>query len=164
MICGNCKNHHKHVAAVRACYEFDRRRPGADPFDVPASAPKPIVRDDWNLIPASKYALVNERGELEFYEVDSPKRGKWAGYKFVKRLYGAPGTWREVDLRGTAGTGVLRRILTDKFSDLTGEKAGAEAAALRFARRFTVCAVCSSPLSDPISITRGLGPICAGRF
>ena len=39
-----------------------------------------------------------------------------------------------------------------------------EAAAVRYSKHFTVCAVCGSPLSDPESMERGLGPVCAERF
>jgi hypothetical protein len=139
-----------------------------DPWDCaePSASPAPLpTRVDPKAVPASNYALVNERGEVEFYGVDVPTRGKWKGFRFVTRLYGAPGTWREVSLRGGASLAVLARIALDAFQDETrGAVAGPLAGALRYSREFTRCAACSSPLSDPESITRGLGPVCANRF
>jgi hypothetical protein len=185
IICGRCAERHSSVAQVKACYSTVegftsarlstiRRETAAptlsrpDPFDCAEPdaverRPAPLV--DPKTVPASNYALVNERGEIEFYGVDVPSKGKWEDFRFVKRLYGAPGTWREVDLRGGAGRAVLARITQDSYADETrGLVAGPLASALRYSRFFTRCAACSSPLSDPESIARGLGPVCAGRF
>lgn len=38
------------------------------------------------------------------------------------------------------------------------------AAAIAYGKEFGQCAVCGRELSDPVSIERGIGPICAGKF
>jgi hypothetical protein len=175
IICGRCKERHSSVAQVRACYAGAQATPVAsavrtapatiDPFDCaePRDTSPPAV--DPKEIPASHYALANERGEVEFYAVDVPSKGKWEGFRFVERLYGAPGTWREVKLRGAAAMAVLARIIRDSYTDeARGVLSGPLASAVRYSRTFTACAACSSPLSDPESIARGLGPVCARRF
>jgi hypothetical protein len=150
------------------CRDEARAAALPDPFDIATVVTPPPVQYptvDTKAVPASNYALENERGDVEFYRVDVPSKGKWEGFRFVERLYGAPGTWREVKLRGSAGIAVLARILEDTYTDETrGPLTGPVAAALRFSRTFTRCAACSSPLSDPASIAEGLGPVCATRF
>ena len=37
-------------------------------------------------------------------------------------------------------------------------------AAVAYGKKFGSCAVCARTLSDPVSVERGIGPICAGRF
>jgi hypothetical protein len=39
-----------------------------------------------------------------------------------------------------------------------------EQAAIAYGKKFGSCAICSRELSDPVSIERGIGPICYGRF
>jgi hypothetical protein len=171
IICGRCKERHSTVTQVRACHSSVLP---IDPFDAPfdssiggarAIGTRPGLTVDPTRVPASNYALENKRGDVEFYRVDVPSKGKWEGFRFVERLYGAPGAWREVKVRGVDGVAVLARILDDTYTDETrGELHGPVAAALRFSRTFTRCAACSSPLSDPASIAEGLGPVCAARF
>lgn len=37
-------------------------------------------------------------------------------------------------------------------------------AVVKFGRKFGRCSVCSRPLTDPVSIQRAIGPICAQKF
>lgn len=39
-----------------------------------------------------------------------------------------------------------------------------QAAAIAYGKKFGKCAICARELSDPESVERGIGPICAGRF
>jgi hypothetical protein len=39
-----------------------------------------------------------------------------------------------------------------------------KAAAIAYGKEFGVCSVCGRELSDPESVERGIGPICADRF
>jgi hypothetical protein len=38
------------------------------------------------------------------------------------------------------------------------------AAAIAYGKQFGECAICARELTDPVSIERGIGPICAGKF
>ena len=115
-------------------------------------------------VPASRYALDNGAGSLDFVQVDRPTKGRWAGRTFVERLIGSPGDFRKVRLPRDAQQDFLARIAADRFEDAGRSLAGSEAAAVRFSRHFTVCAACLSPLTDDDSRARGLGPVCAKRF
>lgn len=124
---------------------------------------------DFSGIPESHYAIVDD-GITQFFRVIIGKK-KWDGYRFVERLIGAPGDWRKVKVPPAQSAHILARIDSDKFNDVgewsDGEDnwlEGPKAAAVRYSRRFTCCAACNAPLSDPDSITRGLGPVCAARY
>jgi hypothetical protein len=126
----------------------------------PAREARPV---EFPEVPAARYALPGAAG-WEFYKVDRPTKGKWAGYLFVKRLYGSPGDFREVRVGRSEVATVMADIVAATYRDGERELAGAEAAAVAFSREHGVCAACLAPLTDPESIARGLGPICAGRF
>lgn len=103
------------------------------------------------VVPDSYYALDTPAG-LHFYKVKTGK-GKWAGFQFVTRLIGHPGDFLETPVKGANRMATLKLIAIDP-----------KEAAIRFSREYTVCAVCGSPLTDPESMERGLGPVCAERF
>lgn len=141
--CGNCKQTHESVAQVRECCLAAAPAP-AEAYQSAVLATKPV--------PESKYALDID-GEVEFFEVKRPSKGKWAGWVFVDRLVGHPGDWMRYPVKGAAKSEILRQIGQDP-----------KEAALRYSREFTVCSCCGSPLSDPESRARGFGPDCALRF
>jgi hypothetical protein len=89
----------------------------------------------------------------------APDTGKNAGAVYVK------------DDEGT----YLGKIANDKFQksyDCSEDRAKAvlaacadpEQAAIAFGKEFGVCSICSRTLTDPDSIERGIGPICADNF
>lgn len=154
--CGNCKREGQSIEHIRSCYAAARSGVTTAP-EVTGLAKK--YAEDFkpmafmNTLPASCYALETPEG-LKFYEIQIGKAGtKWDGYRFVSHLVGAPGQWRKFPVKGKAREELLAEISVD-----------ARAAAVRYSRHFTVCAVCGSPLSDPESVARGLGPVCAQRF
>lgn len=114
---------------------------------------KPMAIAEDNYIPASCYALDTPAG-LHFYRVKYGKKGgKWETFAFVERMIGHPGDFLYTPVKGANRMAVLKLIRIDPRE-----------AAVRFSREYTVCAVCGSPLTDPESMERGLGPICAERF
>jgi hypothetical protein len=36
--------------------------------------------------------------------------------------------------------------------------------AARYGAQFGICCVCAAPLTDPVSVAAGIGPICSGRY
>jgi len=115
-------------------------------------------------VPAARYALPGADGAWEFYQVDKPTKGKWSGYTFVKRLYGSPGDFAQVRISRRDARDILARISEAEYRDAERALRGPEAAAVAFSREHGVCAACLAPLTDPVSIATGLGPICRGRF
>lgn len=103
-------------------------------------------------MPEGRYALQDNDGVWSFFQVDKPTTGRWAGYTFIKRLIGAPGQYRKEPLQATVRYTILDRIEADPKQAMTD-----------YGLHSGVCGMCSSPLSDPDSLARGLGPICAGK-
>lgn len=146
--CAKCKSVGVDVAHVKACFGV-----GVAPHQAFA---QPERTTQWvgRAVPDSDYAIIPEDGVVQFYRVKRGKKGsRWDGFVFVSRLYGAPGDWRTVPVRGGLKTMVLAVLGQDP-----------QAAAVAFSREHGVCACCGSPLSDPESIALGLGPICVKRF
>lgn len=162
------------------CFDFDADGTWVCTFGgglvIPAEMPAPAISEGearleapiktWktNEIPAGRYALAMDAGTM-FIEVQVGKKGsKWAGMRFAKHLVGAPGDFVKYPIRGAKGIAMLELIATDFYIDGDRTLAGPEAAAVRFSREFTCCAKCLAPLSDPISVATGLGPVCRKAF
>lgn len=160
--CGNCHETNQTVEHVKTCYKqryttlastpvvasgFAKTYAEARDFQPMATATK--APD----VPDSHYAIETAQG-LVFYRVRTgKKKDKWEGFQFVDRLTGAPGDWRSTPVMKGDRHAVLNALSQDP-----------KAAAVRYSHEFTQCAVCGSPLSDPVSREMGLGPICAKRF
>lgn len=106
---------------------------------------------EWTM-PAGRYALHWEKDGWSFYQVNKPITGRWKGYTFIVRLIGAPGDYRQVQMG--------RR---DREEALAAIQEDPKAAAVDFGRETKTCFRCHSPLTDPDSIARSMGPICAGK-
>lgn len=100
-------------------------------------------------IPAGYYAVKSATGnnDLDFYVIDAPTEGKWAGYMFVKRVIGGRPVQR---VRNPEATDVLARILA----------AGVEASAVLYGTEIGRCYVCNRTLTDELSRDLGIGPHC----
>jgi hypothetical protein len=130
--------------------------------------------DNWPEVPAGRYALYDagpddvpgaysyvdrqdlvkpSYGQWRFYQVDKPNEGRWNGYTFVKILIGAPGAYRKENLDADRRVSIMRRIEEDP-----------QKAMIDYGQQSGVCGRCSSPLTDPESLARGIGPICAGKM
>lgn len=122
-------------------------------------------------VPAGRYALLEggddamswsavDRQDLVkfkeptvvFYQVDRPTEGRYKGRTFVKRLIGAPGSYRKEPVRGMREARVLQAIAKDPRE-----------ASLRYGKESRVCGVCHSPLTTEASRARGIGPVCASK-
>lgn len=101
-------------------------------------------------IPAGKYAVKGADGTIDFYQVDRPKTGKWAGFVFTKLLVGSIGDWREQRLNRQHRDSVEAKIAAD-----------VQGAAALFGRTAKRCSHCTSPLSDVQSRCAGYGQTCA---
>jgi hypothetical protein len=108
-------------------------------------------------MPAGRYALqgssAESASEWRFYEVTKPTEGRWSGYTFIKRLIGAPGAYRKIDIAMHERMKLLDRIEADP-----------KQAMVDYGLQSGVCGKCHSPLSDPVSLERGIGPICFGKL
>lgn len=110
----------------------------------------PKAEGEKDNVPAGRYAITGEDGTTDFYRVDKPESGKWAGWTFVKIQLG--GDYQRLSQANQKS--VLAKI----------EAAGPKEAAIRYGRELGHCAMCGSELTNPDSIEAGIGPICAEKF
>lgn len=128
---------------------------------------------DMAKVPAGRYALLwatyhepKENGrvvnadiatgytthEWKFFEVQDGK-GRWAGVQFVKRLIGAPGDYQKANVNRDDARRIAERIAKDPQKAMTD-----------YGLQSGVCGRCSSPLTDPESLARGIGPVCIQKL
>lgn len=100
-------------------------------------------------LPKMHYALEEQDG-WHFYRIDQPKKGKWAGFTFID-AQASSDYWPIKSLDRKAD--ILRRIV----------ERGAEQAASDYGHQIGKCGICSRTLTNPESIERGIGPVCAGN-
>jgi hypothetical protein len=156
--CGHCHNVHATLSEVKACSQSTHQAIFVASATLQASAalPSKPMATAKVTVPDSKYALRDLAGAsnaVTFFEVKTPSKGKWAGFTFVTRLVGHPGSFVQYPVKGAAKAIVLQKIAEDP-----------KAAAFLFADEFSVCARCLSPLTDDHSRAMGLGPTCAEAF
>jgi len=75
----------------------------------------------------------------------------WKDRVFLDQLHGAPGSFNKTQLTKAQEVAVASLIKADPL-----------AAGLLFSQKYTVCARCSSELTDDRSIDTGYGPTCRG--
>jgi hypothetical protein len=112
----------------------------------PARSPIFPHEDD---VPAGRYAI-EEGGVLKFFVVDRPTEGHWAGWVFLK-IQASDETYRIKD----------RARCEFIYKAIAHDPA---AASRRYGIELGHCGVCGRTLTDPESIARGIGPVCAGRM
>jgi len=111
---------------------------------------KAATDSKWSM-PEGRYAL-HVNGEVWFFEVNKPTQGRWKGYTFIKRLIGSPGAYRKLPMQAGERNKYLAKIDADP-----------KAAAILFGKESKTCFRCHSPLTDPDSLARSMGPVCAGK-
>ena len=98
-------------------------------------------------VPAGRYALVHPvRSIVEFFVVDKPEDGKWAGRTFVKQQASDD----KYPVKGARRSEVLARIAEDPH-----------AAMIRYGHELGRCGRCGRTLTDEVSRAMGIGPDCA---
>lgn len=103
-------------------------------------------------VPAGHYATASRTGnnDLDFWRVDRPTQGQWAGRTFVKRVIGGHEDQR-VNLTETRAA--LEAILA----------AGLEEASRAYGQSIGRCGRCNRSLTDETSRAYGIGPDCRSK-
>lgn len=111
-----------------------------------------FARDGFTDVPAGHYAVPSLTGnnDLDFFRVDRPYEGRWAGRVFVKRVIG-----------GRPNSPVRGRTYTEAL--LAIRAAGAAEAARRYAQELGRCSRCNRHLTDETSRAYGMGPECRSK-
>ena len=105
--------------------------------------PKATVETDG--VAEGRYAVISEAGITEFFKVDAPSEGKWAGYVFVKQQASDD----LFPVKGARKADILARIAADPD------------ALARYGQELGVCGRCGRTLTDEVSRAMGIGPECA---
>lgn len=99
-------------------------------------------------IPAGYYATAREHGnDLDFWLVQKPQEGQWAGRTFIKRILG-----------GHEPTRITFNVQLDAARAIRRD--GFEKAAKMFAEKLGRCYRCGRTLTDETSRSLGIGPDC----
>jgi hypothetical protein len=100
-------------------------------------------------VPEGHYAIPSATGnnDLDFFRVDRPTEGKWAGYTFLKRVVGGK---PDLPVARNQRAEVLQRIVD----------AGVDAARKQYADAIGRCWKCNRHLTDETSRALGIGPEC----
>lgn len=139
---------------VLNCWRAELVRNAPKP-DAPTAAPAPKApgsSSDFPEVPEGHYAVTSATGnnDLDFYRVDRPTEGEWAGRVFVKRMIGGH---PDMPVRGSEGKLALARILA----------AGPAEAAVLYGQKIGKCHRCNRSLTDKTSRDLGIGPECRKR-
>lgn len=102
-------------------------------------------------VAAGRYALEDD-GQVAFFQVDRPTKGRWAGATFLTRL------------SGENHEPIRRRQQPALFNDVIAAiAADPEAAARRYGHYRNECGYCRHGLTDQFSRFFGVGPVCARK-
>jgi hypothetical protein len=117
---------------------------------------KPQVKKSKWIVPAEipdgRYAITKNK-VWTFFRVVTRNAGEPTEQRFVQKVLGSPGDFRYVRV-----TTEEWRLAIDTIRDDPGTYA------TLFGLKVGVCGICGSPLTDPDSIARGIGPICAQKY
>jgi Family of unknown function (DUF6011) len=120
-------------------------------YAIRKSAPK-VQTSNLPEVPEGYYAVPSRTGnnDLDFFSVDRPSEGRWAGYVFVKRVIGGH---VDTPVRGSEARLALEAII----------EFGIEEAGVLYGREIGRCYVCNRTLTDDLSREMGIGPVCRDR-
>lgn len=108
-------------------------------------------------VPSGRYAASDDNGVTRFFKIDNVEDGKWAKWVFVKIMASATEYRQGAQKPNQVYNGKSLHALTEIATD-------PKAASIRYGQELGVCGVCGRTLTDPASISKGIGPICEGRF
>lgn len=124
----------------------------------------PSKSEDWRqaAIPTGYYATPSLTGnqDYDFWKVDSPTEGKWAGYTFVKRVIGGHD---DQDIPRDS----KKKVSSERVIKATQREAiaaimlmGVEESGVLFSTELKYCRRCGIHLTDETSRAIGMGPTC----
>jgi hypothetical protein len=105
-------------------------------------------------IPAGYYATPSRTGsnDVDFWKVERPEDGKYAGWTFVKRVLGG----------GSSGQTRVTRIhmIEQRAAIAAIARHGTEESRMMYAVKMQRCTDCNRDLTDDLSRSRGKGNTC----
>lgn len=117
----------------------------------------PVDGIDLRPVPSGYYAAEDEEGVLRFFKIDNVEKGRWEGWIFVKVMASDELYRQGMQRPGQAYSGKSQHAVS-----LIAQEP--QEASSRYGHEIGVCGVCGRTLTDPESIERGIGPVCAQKF
>jgi hypothetical protein len=150
--CGSSGHSHDTLTELKVCQGVlpaSGSGPGYPRPAAPAPAACMSFRELADAVPAGWFAVPSATGsnDLDFFQVDKPKDGKWKGYAFVSRIIGGHDPQ---PVRGRAAAQALTAILRE----------GIEKAMGTYGQKIGRCGDCNRSLTDELSRQIGRGPVC----
>lgn len=120
--------------------------------EIPAKIDVARVMDRYTEIPVGHYATLSLTGhnDFDFWRVDRPEQGTYAGRTFVKRIVGGK---PDLNVSRTTKFAALDAILDE----------GIENTARRYGHELGRCSRCNRRLTDQLSREYGMGPECRSK-
>jgi hypothetical protein len=117
--------------------------------EIPDKVDVKAVMDRYSEIPRGHYATLSLTGhnDFDFWRVDRPEQGTYAGRTFVKRIVGGK---PDLNVSRTTKFAALDAILEE----------GIENTARRYGQELGRCSRCNRSLTDQTSRALGIGPEC----
>lgn len=173
MKCGK-GHYHDTVEEVKACYgigsyqtykteDIQDNLPGEDYASRPPRNVTHPGKINWDDIPVGYYATPSLTGnnDLDFWHVEKPESGQWQGWTFVKRVIGGRD---DAQIPGDSKKKVKTERIREKVTQLRALEAirefGPEKSAELFGTELKYCRICGIHLTDEISRSLGIGPVC----
>jgi hypothetical protein len=128
----------------------DDLEPGTAPAPPGAAVPPPMSA--FQHIPPGRYATPSLTGnnDFDFWQVDRPDKGKWAGRTFIERIIGGQENARLGNMHQRAAAQAIADYGIDEASYLFGQQLG-------------ICGDCGRHLTDEESRRIGKGPVCRNK-
>ena len=98
-------------------------------------------------VKSGRYAI-EFSGKLRFFHVSRPDSGRWAGYVFVNEQ---------------AGDDLFQVRNAKQRNDILEAIANDDDALARYGQELGVCGICNRTLTDEVSRSIGIGPICRNK-
>lgn len=123
----------------------------ADRTCLPPAPSVPLI-STFTDVPDGYYATASRSGhnDLDFWKVERPSEGKWAGRTFVRRVIGGKPDANTTNMQARLALLAIRQ-------------AGPEAAGLLYATELGLCRRCNRHLTDEESRRLGIGPYCRAK-
>lgn len=152
MICGHCRNRDVDVPHVRACSaaRVEVEQSQVNPAHCLSSR---VLSADMLKsfgIEAGRYAIYDSEGVLQFYRLDMPSEGRWAGYAFLSQQV-------------SDNFFPVRAVETRKYV-LVKIAISPQNAMLRYGKQLGICGHCGRTLTNEDSRKIGIGPVCAQKI
>lgn len=138
-----------HISAIEMGYpESIGKWTGSRMIEILLSRPtKKVALPKYPAAKAGRYAVKID-DKIRFFEVSTPDQGRWAGYVFVNEQAGG----EFYPIRDNRRRAMILEAINGDPDSLA-----------RYGKELGICGMCRRPLTDEVSRSIGIGPICRNK-